>query len=333
LGTVVSADVNAVVGATKEGMTLILPMFTRPSGRRILFGRVELAGGSHHCWFHGLGPWAPAGFLGFLLEFGDGSPQDGGECCRPAPGTFKGAWLLGILEPPGATVMMSVRGLPLAMCLLLACLSPRTQAGTIIQPVGVTSSMGESPGSVALIHLIDQSGLSVGYTSGVTDFDGYIAGNPTHEIANDTYWISSASATTGNLDFDLGGLRIIQAMALWNYGDGSTLNIIGFDLLGDADGDFSSGATTLLSTQSANPNTGPTAAVLPEVFTFAPTLVRYVRLAVTSNNGNPFFTGAGEVAFEQVAVSEPSSLIVLGTAVLGLFARRLGRRLSRTLAA
>ena len=53
-----------------------------------------------------------------------------------------------------------------------------TNAGTILQPVAASSNVGNlqgtSPPEPVPAHLIDQSGLSVGYTSGVTDFDIYL---------------------------------------------------------------------------------------------------------------------------------------------------------------
>ena len=56
---------------------------------------------------------------------------------------------------------------------LLAALfiSPATFAGVIIQPVAASTDLGTSVGSPA--NVINQSGLLVGYTSGVTDFDDY----------------------------------------------------------------------------------------------------------------------------------------------------------------
>lgn len=181
-----------------------------------------------------------------------------------------------------------------------------------MSPESVVSSIGELAGFPAN-SLIDQSGLSAGFVSGVTDFDTYIAGNPTHDNTNANRWVGTDNS--GFLDFDLGAAITIESFVLWNVGNNNGSNINGFDLLGDDDGDFGSGAFNLVS-GNANTNTGPLTAVLPEVFTFAPTTTRFVRLAYTSNGS--IFTGAKEVAFEQSAVPEPSSLAMLGTAFVAL---------------
>jgi hypothetical protein len=62
---------------------------------------------------------------------------------------------------------------------------------------------------------INQSGLSTGYTSLATDFDTYIASNPTHNTINND-WISAVGTLTGHFDFDLGGTFLVQSFALWD---------------------------------------------------------------------------------------------------------------------
>lgn len=203
--------------------------------------------------------------------------------------------------------------------LALLTLTTSVSAGPALSPVGVTSS-ASSLANFPPSSLIDQSGLSTGFVSGVTDFDTYIASNPTHGTAQGTRWVATtAPRLTGpiNLDFDFGSVLSIESLALWNVGNNNNANITQFNLLGDADGDFSSGSFSLLSSQAANPNTGPLAAVLPEVFSFAPSAQQFVRLEILSNNGS-IFTGANEVAFEQsvAVVPEPSSLLFLITATL-----------------
>ncbi|MEP2775902.1 MAG: discoidin domain-containing protein [Luteolibacter sp.] len=183
-------------------------------------------------------------------------------------------------------------------------------AGVTLQPVSVIAyaPMGQfDNASFSATNLINQSGLVVGYTSGITDFASYIASNPI-DNKSPGYWASTAGNTTGILEFDLGSLAMIQSFALWNNGGGSNHNIIGFDLVGDADGDFNTGSVSLLIGQNANPNTGAFLETLPEVFTFAPTEVRYVRMIISSNNGNTTFTQAAEVMFEQVPEPTVASL-------------------------
>jgi hypothetical protein len=97
-------------------------------------------------------------------------------------------------------------------------------------------------------------------------------------------------------------------------------NVVGFELQASADSSFSS--PTSLGTFTADPNTGPSNAVLPQVFTFTPTSAAFVRMRIFDNNGSGFFTAFGEAAFElkssPTAVPEPASLTLLGLGACGL---------------
>jgi hypothetical protein len=90
-----------------------------------------------------------------------------------------------------------------AVFFILFTSSP-VSAGSILQAVGITTAMGNSGGAPS--HVIDQSGLSAAYTSGVTDFDIYLASNSTHNTnLAINLWRSDFGVPTGNVDFDLGG--------------------------------------------------------------------------------------------------------------------------------
>ena len=110
---------------------------------------------------------------------------------------------------------------------LLGGLAPTAHAGLILQPAAASTNMGTFPGS-SPDNTRNQSGLSTGYTSLVTDFDTYIASNPTHNsnlFAN--VWVSAIGTLTGNFDFDLGGTFTIQSFALWNFGNNFNNNVRG----------------------------------------------------------------------------------------------------------
>jgi hypothetical protein len=188
-------------------------------------------------------------------------------------------------------------------------------AAFIIAPTAASTNMGNVS---TLVNIINQTGLSSGYFSGVTDFDTYIASNPTHGIVNSTRWFSTTQL--GYIDFDLGGLHTIESFALWNVGMTSAANVTQFTLIADDNPAFSS-PTALLTNQSANPNNGPTAASFAEVFGFTPVVASYVRLQITSNNGSPL-TGVKEVAFEGTVIPEPSPVLLSLVALSAMALRR-----------
>jgi hypothetical protein len=186
------------------------------------------------------------------------------------------------------------------------------RVGTILQPTSVTTTMGSFGAPWAATKMIDKSGLSVSYTSNVTNFDTYIAGNPTHSHnahqitpADAQAWASSNNVLTGTITFNLGSLFVVESMALWNRIDAG---IGGFTLLADADGDFTSGAVTVLSNRSAL--LGRSGA---QVYGFIPTPAQYLRLQVLSDAHSFPFVSINEIAFEgdQLAAdaTPPTSLI------------------------
>ena len=214
--------------------------------------------------------------------------------------------------------------LPAIAIVLVVCVADANAKQLMLQPNSVIAQppMGQfNSTTFAANNLINQSGLSSGYTSGVTDFDTYIASSPTHNgNLTGSIWFSTQGNRTGDLEFDLGSILTIQSMALWNRGSDASDNIIGFTLFADDNAAFSS--PTSLGGFTANPNTGSTSAVLPEVFTFTPTAASHVRLRITSPNGSGLFTSAGEVAFESSAIPEPTSLLLFATGCAVLMRRR-----------
>jgi len=214
-------------------------------------------------------------------------------------------------------------------CLLGAQILPSSaavKAGPIVQPVGATTDIQTSSLS-SPDNVRSQSGLSASYMSLATNFDDYLATQPTHEFASQSdIWNgynggSGPPPFPGNFDLDLGGSFVIESMALWNFGGDQDANLVGFTLFVDDNAAFSS--PELVGQYAANPNTGPLSAVAAEVFSFSPIAASFVRMRITSNHGDGANVVFGEVAFE--AVPEPAPIIQLAIGAMGLVGVRLNR--------
>ncbi|MFO0949864.1 MAG: PEP-CTERM sorting domain-containing protein [Isosphaeraceae bacterium] len=218
-------------------------------------------------------------------------------------------------------IVMRLTRTALVLTVLFA-VAPAAHAQAVLGVSSATTNMGQI---LALSAIYDQSGLSTGYTSGVTGFDSYIASNPTHDsLTGSNIWASNL-ITTGNVDLNLGGTFTIDRFALWNKGGNAPLALRGFNLLASPDSSFTT--TTNLGSFTAT-NSGTDTATVAQVFSFAATSAAYVRIQITSNFGGTL-TEMGEVAFRQAsAVPEPSTWLLAGVAVGfgGLAHRRRTRR-------
>jgi hypothetical protein len=232
----------------------------------------------------------------------------------------------------------------LIITLGFACLAfgGQSKAATIVAPISATASTTFSSqiNNYSILNTINQSGLSVGYMSGVTDFNSYLDGNPTHtSLSNNNEWFSefyaSGNFVAQTVTYAFSALTSINGFALWNEefaGIGTT------QMLWSADGEN----YTFLNTINPEPSEfAPNNTVVPysaQVFSFQSTAMMFFRLVIENCPGQPENPssirgcGIGEVAFSSVppgsvpdsVVPVPAALPLLAS-VLGIFAW-LGRR-------
>lgn len=206
---------------------------------------------------------------------------------------------------------------------LIGATGSHATASVIVGPVSVTATpSGEFFPGYEVENLIDQSGLSVGYASGVTDFSSYVA-STTHlrpsDLGNGGY-ASPSDVTMVDLDFDFGSVLSLTRFALWNDTDFQAVN--SFSLFSATDSTFAT--TTLLG--SFNALEEPPGLTVPaQVFDMTDATTQFIRMRINSNHG-PIPPGSdiinfGEVVFEQEGVTqapEPATLTLFAVGLAGL---------------
>jgi hypothetical protein len=201
--------------------------------------------------------------------------------------------------------------LALSVPAALFTLAPNAQAAGSIIGSTATTNMGTTTGSIS--NIINQSGLSASYTSGVTNFDSYVSTTTTAGLSSNNVWQSSS--VTGFVTFDLGASYNIDALALWPVRAVNANAVRNFSLYADTD---SSTLGTLLGNFSPVPAVGTDAAIQAQVFNFASTDTRYIQMNILTNAGGTL-SGLQEVAFREGATPVPwetDALSVIGATLL-----------------
>lgn len=174
---------------------------------------------------------------------------------------------------------------------LLAAFVLEAGASAILAPASVAVAAIDPFGRTA-IHLIDQTGLSSGYISGVTDFDAYVAA--TTATYSNAEMLGGSGGPPYSFTFDFGGAVTIDRIAIWNVSGEASL--YEFTLETSVVSDFSVSQTTDVFQMSIF---GGAITIDADVFVFAPTIARFARINVVSNAGFGAATVMNEVVFRK----------------------------------
>jgi len=219
-----------------------------------------------------------------------------------------------------------------AICVLTTSAPTMAQAleGSLIQPTAVTTTAAEI--GLPLDNLINQSGLSTGYTSGVT-LATSVASTTHSNVAISNGWASSQPDGFSSffLSFDLGAAESIAAVRLWS----TTINTGGADgdvedflVFADSDDDPTNGGLISLGSFTSADQTQIANDRPAEDFALNLSTSQFFHLQINSNRGDvnnldSTVTSLGEVAFITVsAIPEPSAVLLLGAMAGGLMTRR-----------
>jgi hypothetical protein len=209
------------------------------------------------------------------------------------------------------------------LALFLVTLGPvAAGATTILSPVAApVNTVGEWGTCCDIGNAFDQSGLSLGFTSGVTDFDVYMASSPMHSFNYlDQEFIGPEDVLSGTIVLDLGASFLVDRLAFWNE---DATGVAEMTVSTSDDPNFVVGVTdhgTFFPTD--NPYTDPGTDYAADVFALYPAHDRYVRLDITCPDTSLNTCGIGEIAFS--AIPEPTTALLLGLGMAGLAVR--GRR-------
>lgn len=210
-------------------------------------------------------------------------------------------------------------GIVLCFVLSLASITS-ANASTILGASGIIqNTLGERDSIVDIGNIIDQSGLSSAYISGVSDFDAFLGSDPLHASdARDNDWFAGPGVTSGIIDFDLGGVYSLDRVAVWNEDATGVSQVNVFTSL---DSLFS--GTAFVGTFTLSNNTREQDYLADVLTLSAITDARFVRFAIVNaypdDRGFADQASLGEVAFSVSTVPLPAALLLFGSGLALLF--------------
>ncbi len=197
-------------------------------------------------------------------------------------------------------------------------------ADVVIAPVSVTSPQGSPGGGYDLGNLINQSGMSSPYVSGVTEFVSYTSTATQTEDGSDipSGFTDQSGRFPQSIVFTFQAQTLINGIAIWATDNGGS--ITQFSLVDAAN-------NVILGLTNANPGNG-TGTNPAQDFFFAPFVTSSVTMLIFNTAiGTDAEPGLGQVAFEATPVTdflvpEASSLAVVAAALVSFFAFGFARR-------
>lgn len=214
----------------------------------------------------------------------------------------------------------------LVMAAMVFAVSGIVTAGVVLSAVSATADLPteSSYPDCTPDKMIDQSGLTTGFVSGVTDYSTYMSLNPMNVSAYKDNCYSSENNDFGNgvvLEFDLGGTYDVEHLLVWNGTVNSGNEDTGIKdtvLYFSENADFSGSTTYSVVIDRV---VDASVAHGPFVFDIVGGVsARYVRIDASTNYGNPGHYSVSEVAFG--VVPEPATLSLLAIGSLSLLRRR-----------
>jgi hypothetical protein len=143
------------------------------------------------------------------------------------------------------------------LAVLLTAVSPASAETVVLSAQSVVASP-PPVGGFTFTETINQSGLSPGYVSGVTNYATYIGSSPIHTRNNfPPNYAATFTTPPANVDYDLGSTYLIDRLAFWNYPFMSPGGVTSFDVFTSNDPSFASSLLvgTFLPLNDGNGNT------------------------------------------------------------------------------